>query len=70
LLQARVHAYVGFALDGQMVRMYPETTGHSVKIVLVVDQDPAGDLPAYLAAVTPRLAAYGVDLAVKVTPAT
>jgi len=68
-LQERVAAYVGFARDGQMVREYPDTEGHPVKIVLIVVNEPSGDLANYVRGVTPRLKTYGVDLVVKVTPA-
>ena len=33
-LQAKIHGYVSFALDGQMARMYPETQGLGWRIVI------------------------------------
>ncbi len=33
-LQAKIHNYVGFALDGQMVRLYPSTAGLPWEIVI------------------------------------
>jgi hypothetical protein len=33
-LQLKIHGYVAFALDGQMVRLHPETAGLAWRIVI------------------------------------
>ena len=33
-LQSKIHNYVGFALDGQLVRSYPETEGMPWEVVI------------------------------------
>jgi hypothetical protein len=67
-LQARVGNYVAYALDGEMTAQYPETVGHPVRIVLVVSQQPTGELATYVHTIPTRLAAHGVDFKVKVVP--
>lgn len=51
-LQEKVHAYVGFALDGQMVAAYPETEGLAWRIVIA---DRAGPPDARSADVIARI---------------
>jgi hypothetical protein len=60
-LAQRVHDYVGFALDGQMVRDFPQTAGRRVRIVLALTEAPWPELLEYIDQIRPRLAGYGVD---------
>lgn len=65
-LQEKVHAYVGFALDGQMVAAYPETEGLAWRIVI----DDGAGLPdarsaGLIARLTVKVREYGGDLLVR-----
>jgi uncharacterized protein DUF6572 len=66
VLQQRVHDYVGFAVDGQLAVAYPEVVGQPISIQIDVPSEPVGDLASYLAAIRPRLAAYGLGLLIVV----
>ena len=62
-LQEKVHNYVGFALDGQMVRMYPDTEG--LDWTIRVDSQagpPDGDSLVVLQHLAEVLARYGGHL--------
>jgi hypothetical protein len=67
-LQERIQVYVSYALDGQMASMYPETNNRPIRIILIVGEEPAGDLAFIVNAVTPRLADYGIELITRVQP--
>ena len=62
-LQGKIHSYVGYALDGQMHRDYPETVGAPWQVVV---RSTAGspDLrtAALLAQVGPAIENYGGTL--------
>jgi hypothetical protein len=62
-LQQKIHAYVGFALDGQMERTYPETAGLPWRIVI---ESQAGAPDVRSAEMIERLVhpvrSYGGDL--------
>ncbi len=64
-LRVRVQEYVAFALDGQMVRDYPETAGRPVEIVVAPEGAATPDLLAYVEVVKPRLATYGIGIAIR-----
>jgi hypothetical protein len=66
-LQQKIHNYVGFALDGQMVKMYPETASLGWRIIIdsqtgSVDARTAG----VLAQVTEAVRRHGGDLVIHV----
>lgn len=67
-LQQRVHGYVGFAVDGQMTRDYPQTEGRPVSIMLIVPEQPTGNLAAYIDLIRPSMAQEGIGLTVEVEP--
>ena len=65
-LQQKIHAYVGFALDGPMTATYPETAGLPWRIVVV---DQAGPVDPKTSDIIERVAEkvrrYGGDLIVR-----
>jgi hypothetical protein len=65
-LQHKIHAYISFALDGQMTRTYPETVGLAWRIVIV---DYAGPIDPRTSSVIERTVEpvrnYGGDLIFK-----
>jgi hypothetical protein len=65
-LQAKIHNYVGFVLDGQMERAYPEVAGLPWQIVIDCPTglpDPASErVLTYLAEALPR---YGGSLKIR-----
>jgi hypothetical protein len=65
-LQAKIHNYVGFALDGQLARLYPETAGRSIAIQLDCSFEPDPSVQRFVEQITPRLAAYGIGFRVNV----
>ena len=67
-LQRRVHDYVRFALDGQMTREYPQTEGRSISIMLIVPEQPTGNLAAYIDLIRAPMAQEGIRLTVEVEP--
>lgn len=62
-LQEKVHNYVAFALDGQMVRAYPEAEGlaWTIRVDSQVEP-PAGDSLAVLQHLAELLPRYGGNL--------
>jgi hypothetical protein len=67
-LQAKIHNYVGFVLDGQMERTYPDVAGLPWEIVIDCQTglpDPVSEgVLGHLAEVLPR---YGGSLAIRQT---
>lgn len=55
-LRAKIHNYVGFAMDGQMNRTYPETSGVPWRI----------EINAKIGPPDPRTAAMVSDLALRI----
>jgi hypothetical protein len=68
-IQMRVQAYVSFALDGQMVREFPEAAGRPVQIVLAPDDRVTPELEAYVEVARPKLAEHGVAISIHRRPA-
>jgi hypothetical protein len=62
-LQAKVHNYVGYALDGQLARDYPETVGKPREIVVDCQSGAPDDRTQHLLAeLAKRLGPYGGSL--------
>lgn len=62
-LQAKIHNYVGFAIDGQLVATHPETDGLPWRIIIDSQAGPPDERTlAVLEALTDRVRAYGGDL--------
>ena len=62
-LQDKIHAYVGFALDGQMLAMYPDVAGLPWRIVVTCRGGPPDDRTAELLRRTiAPVRAYGGEL--------
>jgi hypothetical protein len=66
-LQDKLHAYVSYALDGQMVQMYPELSSRPWRIVIRCLTGPPDPRTAdVLSRTVERLHRYGGDLEVRV----
>ncbi len=63
-IQNRVQDYVSFAIDGQMIRNFPETAGRAVQILIAPDDSPTAALESYVELVRPRLASHRVGVAI------
>ena len=64
-LQDKIHSYVSFALDGQMVAMYPEVAGLPWRIIVTCHSGPPDDRTAELLRRTMEpVRAYGGTLVV------
>jgi hypothetical protein len=61
-LQERLQAYVSFALDGQMVQVFPETSGRPIRILVALDGEPGAGLVSLVESAAPRFASYGIEL--------
>lgn len=62
-LQHKIHAYVGYALDGQMTSDYPQTSGLSWKIIIDCQAGPPDPrTAAVLGEVGEAVRRYGGDL--------
>ena len=61
-LQTKISNYVSFALDGQMIRLYPEAEGRSLAIQLDCTSEPDDSIHRFLQQIEPRLAAHGIEL--------
>jgi hypothetical protein len=62
-LQAKIHNYVGFALDGQLVATYPETQDLPWRIVVVGQAGPPDERTlTLLGTLCEPIRAYGGDL--------
>jgi Family of unknown function (DUF6572) len=62
-LQAKVHNYVGYALDGQLARDYPETVDKPWQIVVHCQTGAPDERTQYvLSELTKRLRPYGGSL--------
>ena len=65
-LQQKIHTYVGFVLDGQMVATYPETEGLAWRIVIADRAGPPDARSAdIIARVGDKVREYGGDLLVR-----
>lgn len=49
-LRERLQAYVSFALDGQMVQLFPETDGRPIRIIVAPDGEPRANVSWAVAA--------------------
>jgi hypothetical protein len=62
-LQEKLHNYVAYALDGQMLRDYPQVSGLAWRIVIVSQDGPPDDrTQAVLDQLVPVVARYGGEL--------
>ena len=65
-LQEKVHAYVSFALDGQMIAAFPETEGLAWRIVIADRAGPPDTRSAdVIARIRDKVRQYGGDLLVR-----
>lgn len=65
-LQEKIQSYVAYALDGAMIRDYPEVAGKPWEIVIDSQTDaPDPRTQHVLTSLNERLAAYGGSLSVK-----
>ena len=65
-LQEKFNAYLGFALDGEMVEAYPELAGYQLKLRLDCLDVPEGRTLQLLTMVREQVAFRGIDLEVVV----
>jgi hypothetical protein len=63
-LQAKINSYVGYVLDGTLVRDYPETNGQSIRIRLDCTQAPVGHFAHITDHAATQLASRGIDFEV------
>lgn len=68
-LQQKLNNYLSFALDGQLVRLYPEAQGHKVAIQIDCYRQPDDDTLSFLESARERMKADGVALYVSIDPA-
>lgn len=65
-LQAKIQNYVGYAVDGQMLRDYPEVDGLPWRIVMDCQTgEPDGRAAAVFAHLSQALPQYGGDVKVR-----
>ena len=61
LLAAKVEAYVGAVLSGQLVQSYPAAEGKPVRINLVWQHVPSGDAPRFFETAGQQLSSVGIQ---------
>jgi len=65
-LQQRVNDYLSFALDGEMLRIYPETRGKRVRILLSCTHEPDARTSEFLRMAADRCRENDVEFGVQV----
>jgi hypothetical protein len=65
-LQKRINEYLSFALDGEMMRRYPETKGKQIRILLSTTQPPDPKTSEFLQMVAKFAKENGLDFGVQV----
>ena len=67
-IEEKINRYLGYVLDGFMVKQYPQYQGKGVIIRLDCAEAPHGDAVAFVKAATHSIAAHGMELVVNVIP--
>jgi hypothetical protein len=65
-LQEKVNNYLSFALDGQMVKLYPESTGKSVRLQLDCNRLPDQDTLRFIEQLREHIKPLGIPFVVNV----
>jgi hypothetical protein len=69
LIQEKLNAYAIYALDGQMHRMYPDSVGKPVSIVIRPVEPPPPDIAKFIDQIAAILAKDGLTVTVEPLPA-
>jgi hypothetical protein len=67
-LEEKAQTYASFALDGQLVRTYPEAAGRPVTIQLDCPSQPEGHTAAVIAELKERLQKSGIKFELNILP--
>ena len=68
-IEEKINRYMGYVLDGHLVLQYPQYQGKRVQIRLDCAQQPHGEAARFVDAAGRSIREYGLDFAVRVTPA-
>ena len=64
-LQTKIHNYVGFVLDGELEKKYPDYAKKPIRFELRCAEPPREKTSQFLVEIMQRLKPYGIELRVK-----
>lgn len=65
-LREKINAYVGYVLDGTIIKQYPETSGRGISIQLNCPQRPVGEIATITSHAAAQLEKMGIGFVVKI----